>query len=184
MQWRETPNCRAASTCVRSSCVATRRRKASPSSLWEVFGPGRLCVRPPGLSHRYTLASPTLNLRAASALLPPPRTKLTTRMRKSNEHLMLYSSRVQPICLSVTEGLAITVGPLTSAMMVNVAGLSFSPLRRLIEAVWATSLLLPTLVTPSSADRDKTSCCSVAATSQAGQNNFPVPVTSSTMVPA
>src|SRR5215831_10693303 len=107
MQWRETPKCRAASACVRSACVATRRRKASQSSLWEVFGPGRLCVRPPGLSHRYTLASPTLNLRAASALLPPPRTKLTTRMRKSNEHLMLYSSRVQPLCLSVIVGLAI-----------------------------------------------------------------------------
>ena len=47
-----------------------------------------LCISPPGLSHRYTLASPTLNRRAASALLPPLRTKSTTRWRKSPAHLM------------------------------------------------------------------------------------------------
>lgn len=93
---------------------------------------------------------------------------------------MAYSNvRVVLCCLK-----PLSVGPLTPATMVNVVGLSFSPLRRLIEAVWATSVLLPTLVTSSSADRDKTSCCSVAATSQAEQNNFPVPVTSSSMVPA
>ncbi|HWF61520.1 MAG TPA: hypothetical protein VN666_14595, partial [Nitrospira sp.] len=47
---------------------------------------------------------------AASALLPPPCTKLTTRRRTSNEHLMPYSSSVHPICLSclsVIMGLAI-----------------------------------------------------------------------------
>src|SRR5574337_372911 len=50
--------------------------------------PRSLVRQTTGLSHRYTLASPTLNLRAASALLPPSRTKLTTRMRKSDERLM------------------------------------------------------------------------------------------------
>ena len=46
---------------------------------------------PPGLVHRYTLATPTLNRLAASALLPPSRTKSTTRLRTSNEHLMPLS---------------------------------------------------------------------------------------------
>ena len=36
MQWRETPKCWAASACVMSACVSTRRRNAAQSSLWDV----------------------------------------------------------------------------------------------------------------------------------------------------
>jgi hypothetical protein len=87
-QWRDTPNCRARSFGVMSAYCSTWHRRASQFSLRECRGPGRWYVNPPGLSHRYTLASPTLNLRAASALLPPARTNATTRVRKSDEHLM------------------------------------------------------------------------------------------------
>jgi len=73
-------------------CQVVMRGDMTPQGLPIQFvcglGPRRVCVSPPGLSHRYTLASPTLNRRAASALLPPLRTKSTTRWRQSTEHLM------------------------------------------------------------------------------------------------
>ena len=51
----------------------------------------------------------------------PPCTKLTTRRRTSNEHLMPYSSSVHPICLLVIVGLAIIVGIARSLYLTTLA---------------------------------------------------------------